>query len=98
MIGPHHLIMSSFTAAGQGAAAWIAISSDDRSRRLRASSGSFSMRENIVGTSWLWVTPHFSTSSSIAFRVEALHDDDGAAHLDCEIDRGLWRRMVERRG
>ncbi len=63
MIGPHHSIMSAFTNPGQGAAAWIAISRDDRSWRFRAGSGSFSMRENIVGTSWLWVTPHFSISS-----------------------------------
>ena len=34
----------------------------------------------------------------IALGVKALHDDDGAAHLDGEIDRGLRRRVIERRG
>ena len=55
MIGPHHSIICSLTWIGQGAAAWITTSSDDRSYRDRALSGSLSIRENIVGTSWLWV-------------------------------------------
>jgi hypothetical protein len=56
MIGPHHAIICSLTWTGQGAAAWMAISSEPRSERRRTSSGSLSRRENIVGTSWLCVT------------------------------------------
>ena len=50
MIGPHHSIMRNFTSTGHGAAAWIAHRCDDRSYFVRVSSGSFSMRTNIVGT------------------------------------------------
>ena len=60
MIGPHHSIICSFTCTGQGAAAWMAISSVERSYLWRTSSGSFSMRLNIVGTSWLCVTLYFA--------------------------------------
>ena len=63
MIGPHHSIICSFTGTGQGAAAWTIVSSDDRSYFVRTSSGSFSIRLNIVGTSWLWVTWYCSTSA-----------------------------------
>src|SRR6266851_876304 len=62
MIGPHQAIICSFTWAGQGAAAWMTTSRDERSYRDRAASGSFNIRENIVGTSWLWVGLYFSTS------------------------------------
>ena len=41
---------------GQGAAPWIAVSSDERSYRRRTSSGSLSIRDIIVGTSTLCVT------------------------------------------
>jgi hypothetical protein len=50
------------TGTGQGAAAWIAQRSEDRSYLRRTSSGSLSMRTNIVGTSCEWVTLYFSTS------------------------------------
>jgi hypothetical protein len=50
------------TGTGQGAAACTATSSEDRSYRLRTGSGSFSIRLNIVGTSWLCVTRYCSTS------------------------------------
>jgi hypothetical protein len=45
-----------FTSTEHGAAAWIATCCDDRSYLARVSSGSFSMRTNIVGTHWLCVT------------------------------------------
>jgi hypothetical protein len=45
--------ISSFTFRGQGAAAWIASWCAERSKRARSSAGSFSMRENMVGTHWL---------------------------------------------
>ena len=56
MIGPHHSIILRFTSTEHGAAAWIATFCDERSWRVRAASGSFSMRTNIVGTHWLCVT------------------------------------------
>ena len=62
IFGPHHSIICSLTGTGQGAAAWTTTSSDDRSYLARTSSGSLSMRTNIVGTSWLWVTWYCSTS------------------------------------
>ena len=55
-IGPNHSIICSLTGTGQGAAAWMITSSDDTSVAARTSSGSFSSRENIVGTICEWVT------------------------------------------
>ncbi len=56
MIGPHHSIMRRFTSIGQGAAAWIATRCEERSYFRLTASGSLSMRTNMVGTHWLWVT------------------------------------------
>ena len=56
MTGPHQLIICCFTGTGQGAAAWTATCSDETSYRARSSSGSLSMRTNMVGTNWPKVT------------------------------------------
>ena len=56
MTGPHHSIICSLTGTGHGAAAWMMVSSDDVSAAARTSSGSFSRRENMVGTICEWVT------------------------------------------
>ena len=42
--------------------------------------------------------PHFFDQLEILFRIETFHDDRGAAHPNRQIDGGLWRRMIERRG
>ena len=62
MTGPHHAIIFSFTGMGHGAAAWIAQRREDMSYRARTCSGSFSMRTNMVGTSWLCVTLYSGTN------------------------------------
>ena len=64
MIGPHHSNIASLTGRGQGAAAWMATRWADRSKRVRSSSGSLSIRENIVGTHWLWVQRCRSSAAS----------------------------------
>ena len=61
MMGPHHSIICSFTGTGHGAAAWMMVSSDDTSYASRTSSGSLSIRLNMVGTTWEWVTRCCST-------------------------------------
>src|SRR5262245_29066155 len=61
MIGPTHSIIASFTGIGHGAAAWTMFSRLDRSYLARVSSGSLSIRLNIVGTTWVWVMPNRST-------------------------------------
>src|SRR5690606_23978541 len=38
-------------------------SSDDTSYLTRTSSGSLSIRTNIVGTTWVWVAPNFSIAA-----------------------------------
>ncbi len=63
MIGPHHSIMRCLISTGHGAAAWIAICSDDTSYFARTASGSFSMRTNIVGTNCACVTPYLSIAA-----------------------------------
>ena len=55
--------MSAFTGTGHGAAAWMTTSSDDTSAAARTESGSFSMRENMVGTTCECVTRCFATSA-----------------------------------
>src|SRR5207245_4238856 len=60
--GPHPPIICSLTGTGHGAAAWMHDCSDDTSYFLRTSPGSFSMRTNMVGTTWVWVTLCFSIS------------------------------------
>ena len=57
---------------------------DDRLERrqvvlARVSSGSFSMRTNMVGTNWPWVILYCSMSAEVLLGVEALHHHDGAA-------------------
>ena len=42
--------------------------------------------------------PHFSNELEITLGIEALHDDDGAAVADRQVDGRLRRRMIERRG
>ena len=55
-MGPNHSIICSLTGTGHGAAAWMITSSDDTSAARRTSAGSLSSRENMVGTTWEWVT------------------------------------------
>ena len=62
-----------------GAAAWIADFMEETSYFWRTSSGSFSMRTNMVGTHWLILALYFSMSFSACFGVEMLHHHDGAA-------------------
>lgn len=50
----------------QGAAAWTATRCEDRSKRRRSASGSFSIRVNMVGTHWLWVTRWRSMAANAA--------------------------------
>ena len=54
------------TSTGHGAAAWIAIRMLETSYRARTSSGSLSIRTNIVGTHWLCVTRYVSIAASDA--------------------------------
>ena len=54
--------MARLTSGGQGAAAWIATLRLLRSYLARTSSGSLSIRKNIVGTHWEWVARYFSMS------------------------------------
>ena len=54
------------TGIGQGAAAWIAVTWLDRSCFHRSASGSFSMRTNMLGTHWLWVTRWRSISARLS--------------------------------
>jgi hypothetical protein len=51
-------------STGHGAAAWIASCSDEMSYFSRTSSGSFSMRTNMVGTNCACVTLYFSIACS----------------------------------
>jgi hypothetical protein len=44
------------TGIGQGAAAWTTARRLDTSYRVRVASSSLSIRTNMVGTTWLWVT------------------------------------------
>ncbi len=66
MTGPHHSIIARFTSTGQGAAAWTAIFMLLTSYFERTSAGSFSIRMNMVGTHWLWVTRYFSMAARAA--------------------------------
>ena len=63
ILGPNHSMMSRLTCTGHGAAAWMTVSSDERSYLVRTSTGSLSIRLNIVGTTWLWVMRWRSTSA-----------------------------------
>ena len=56
MIGPHQSIIACFTSTGHGAAAWTTAFRLDTSYSARSASESLSMRTNIVGTNWAWVT------------------------------------------
>ena len=56
MIGPHQSIICFLISTGHGAAACIARFRLDRSYEPRTASGSFSIRVNITGTNWPWVT------------------------------------------
>ena len=62
MSGPNHSIIASLIGTGHGAAAWTIFSSDERSYLYLVSSGSFSNRENIVGTICEFVMLWRSTS------------------------------------
>ena len=61
--------------------------------RARTSSGSLSMRTNIVGTHCECVTCSRSMSASASAGVEVLHDHDGAAeavHVEREGSGAAW--------
>ena len=64
----------------------------------RSSSGRRSMRTNIVGTNWAWVTRWCSMSSRHCCGVELLHHDDGAAEAVHRHGVHERRGVVERRG
>ena len=64
MIGPNHSIIWCLTSTGQGAAAWITHRKLETSYFSRISLGSLSIRTNIVGTNWAWVTRWVSISRS----------------------------------
>lgn len=64
MIGPNHSIMRRLTSTGQGAAAWMTHRRLETSYLSRTFAGSLSMRTNIVGTNWAWVTRCSSISRS----------------------------------
>ena len=73
-------------------------SSDETSYLVRVSSGSFSMRTNIVGTTWLWVMSYWSTSgrysSASKCSIATMRGADAACR-HAEPQRG---GVVERRG
>jgi hypothetical protein len=82
-------MMSSLTIAGQGAAAWIVARPNlfrqfEHARKHRRHQ--LRMRD-----------APFRNQFEVTLGVEALHDDDGAAGSYGEVDRGLRRRMIERR-
>jgi hypothetical protein len=78
------------TATGQGAAAWTATWSDDRSCRWRTSAGSLSIRMNMVGTHWLCVTP----KRSITLRASA----GSKCSITTAVPPSRWTAMVKRSG
>ena len=78
MIGPNQSIIWCFTSTGQGAAACRTHSRLETSYLARTSSGSFSMRTNMVGTNWAWVTRYCSISCSTP----------SGSNLRIRIDRG----------
>ena len=63
MIGPHQSIIWRLASTGQGAAACSTAASDDTSWASRCWSGSLSIRTNMVGTTWVWVTEKRSTAA-----------------------------------
>ena len=97
MTGPNHSIICFLTGAGHGAAAWITHSSDETSYLARTSSGSLSMRMNIVGTTWLWVTWYCSIEREVLLGVEVLHHHDGAAERLRSHAEAQRSGVVERR-
>ena len=62
----------------------MAHSSDDTSYFARIRFGSFSIRQNIVGTNWVWLGRYFCDELQVKLRFEVLHDDGGAADPDGE--------------
>ncbi len=64
MIGPNQSIILRFVSTEHGAAACSTTFRDDRSYLLRTSSGSLSMRTNIVGTNCACVTWYFPINAS----------------------------------
>ena len=68
-IGPHQSIIARLTSTGHGAAAWIGDpQAATRRSASRTSSGSLSIRTNIVGTHWLCVTRYRSIAQSASRR------------------------------
>ena len=69
--GPHHAIIWRLTSEGVGAAEWTTEDIELRSYFARTSGGSFSIRTNIVATSWarstLWRSMAASTASASNF-------------------------------
>src|ERR1700727_652459 len=56
MIEPHQSIICFLICTGHGAAACITRLRLDRSYESRTLSGNFSIRTNMAGTNWPWVT------------------------------------------
>ena len=97
MIGPHHSIILRLISTEHGGR----VDRDLLRRqvvRVRAASGSFSMRTNIVGTHWLCVTWYFSMQRERLLGIELLHHDHGAAEPHRAHAVEERRRVVQRRG
>ncbi len=97
-MGPNQSIIWCLTSTGQGAAAWITHRRLETSYLLRTASGSLSIRTNIVGTNWAWVTRWVSISRSTVSASNFAHDDRrGPDTVDRHgvVDAG---RVVQRRG
>ena len=65
----------------------------ETSYELRTDSGSFSIRVNIAGTNWPWVTPVALDGVQGAFGVELLHHDrrmPAACTLIDHTDGAVW--------
>jgi hypothetical protein len=90
MIGPHQSIICSFTWTGQGAAAWVATRWLEKSWRVRSAVGSFSMRTNMVGTHWLWVTRSRSSSPRAS--------SGSNRSMTTTVPPTLWTPMATRNG
>ena len=97
MIGPHHSIMSCLTIAGTGRGG---VDRDLERRQVVARPHRFRQlqhaREHRRHQLAVGDAPSLD-QLEITLRIEALHDDGGAAAADGEIDRGLRCRMIERR-
>ncbi len=98
MIGPHQSIILRFVSTEHGAAACSTTFCDDRSYLLRTSSGSFSMRTNIVGHPLRVRDVVLLDQRERLLGIEVLHHDDGAAEAHRAHRIEQRRRVVQRRG